>query len=88
MYYRIFIFADFSSNDVVFKELTVGLTAANGYLSNYNAWNHCFWVIQKSLEYGNFVLIAQHVRKLLKFGVVNMYLIIVVCNTDNGYLKV
>lgn len=54
-----FYFTDFSSTDIVFNELTVGLTAASGYPSNYNAWNHCFWIIQKSLDHGNFTLVAQ-----------------------------
>ncbi|VVC26749.1 Hypothetical protein CINCED_3A000422 [Cinara cedri] len=53
------VLKDFSSNDVVQNELTVGLTAANDYPSNYNAWNHCFCVIQRSLDHGNFALIAQ-----------------------------
>lgn len=57
--YTFFFFSDFSSTDIVFSELTVGLTAATGYPSNYNAWNHCFWFVQKSFECGNYALIAQ-----------------------------
>lgn len=54
-----FIFTDFSSTDIVFNELTVGLKAAAGYPSNYNAWNHCFWFVQKLFEHEHFALIAQ-----------------------------
>lgn len=50
---------DFNSTEIVFNELTVGLTAAARYPSNYNAWNHCFWFVQKSIEHENFALIAQ-----------------------------
>lgn len=54
-----FFFLDFSSTDIAFNELKVGLTAATGYPSNYNAWYHCFWFVEKSLEYENFAVIAQ-----------------------------
>lgn len=57
--YKYLHFLDFNSTDIVFNELTVGLTAAAGYPSNYNAWNHCFWFVQKSVNHENFALIAQ-----------------------------
>lgn len=59
----IYLYLDFSSNDIVLNELAVGLTAAAGYASNYNAWNHCFWFIQKSLEHENFSLISHQWEK-------------------------
>lgn len=57
------ILKDFSSNHIILNELTIGLTAAAGYPSNYNAWNHCYWFIQKSLEQENYSLISHQWEK-------------------------
>ncbi|XP_050424395.1 protein prenyltransferase alpha subunit repeat-containing protein 1 [Adelges cooleyi] len=50
---------DFNTTNIVFNEFLVTLSAAAAYPSNYNAWNHSFWFVEKSLQCENFGIVAQ-----------------------------
>ncbi|XP_050526166.1 protein prenyltransferase alpha subunit repeat-containing protein 1 [Daktulosphaira vitifoliae] len=49
---------DSITNDIVLNELSVTMSAAAAYASNYSAWNHSFWIVEKSLNLKNFQIMV------------------------------